>query len=542
MNIELKLTKDFERRLNAMTEKYGEDFLKLNGLDDSKLGFTDFIDNFIDSDNVANASIDPSANVGHKDIVSLINEMPKPHQKLLAYNKLYYEIKKKYGYRTANEWFEAEWNKALYLHDAHTSTFFSYCFTGDTKIMTKEGVKRLDELVGKDIMVLNKNHGWEPGTVQHFGRQPIKRLVLERYGATKEINVTGNHLWFVRTGKTSEHPNTILVSTDDLQPGMRIPYNTSKAWSLTKPSPFGVAHGFFTGDGHKCDYPRANFCGDKIALLPYFTPADVTGTDREYTTYGIPKYFNDLPSLDETSTYLYGWLAGYFAADGCVDKRGRCTLASCDIKTIAFAKDVLCVLGMPTPEIRYQDRVSNLTGEMSRIYTISLNPDCLREDFFIRPTHKESFVQAHCGVHHDRVWTVKSVMDLGYEDEVYCAVVPGTESFTLDGNVLTHNCFAYDLKDVAEKGLFFIETFNAEPPRHLESFVDMVKEHCSFCCNRSAGAVAYPNLIPYMWYFWNKDRENGYYLKTPEIYAEQQIQRLIYSLNQPFLRGGIQSA
>ena len=103
-------------------------------------------------------------------------------------------------------------------------------------------------------------------------------------------------------------------------------------------------------------------------------------------------------------------------------------------------------------------------------------------------------------------------------------------------------CFAYDLQDVAEKGLFFIDNFNAEPPKHLESFIDMVKEHCSFCCNRSAGAVAYPNLIPYMWYFWNVDCLNGYYLKDPETYAKQQVQRLIYSLNQPFLRSGIQSA
>lgn len=45
-----------------------------------------------------------------------------------------------------------------------------------------------------------------------------------------------------------------------------------------------------------------------------------------------------------------------------------------------------------------------------------------------------------------------------------------------------------------------------------------------------------------MWYFWNKDVQDGYYTKTPETYARQQIQRLIYSLNQPFLRGGIQSA
>lgn len=50
-------------------------------------------------------------------------------------------------------------------------------------------------------------------------------------------------------------------------------------------------------------------------------------------------------------------------------------------------------------------------------------------------------------------------------------------------------------------------------------------------------AVGLPNLIPYLWYFWNKDVKDNYYTDTPERYAKQQIQRLIYSLNQPFLRG-----
>ena len=140
MNVNIKLNKDFERQFNRLVEKYGEDFLKLQGLDEGKLSFTDFIDNFVDSDNVANASVDPNANVGHKDIVSLINEMSKPHQKLLAYNKLYYEIKKKYGYRAANDWLEAEWNKSLYLHDAHSATFTSYCFAYDLKDVAEKGL------------------------------------------------------------------------------------------------------------------------------------------------------------------------------------------------------------------------------------------------------------------------------------------------------------------------------------------------------------------------------------------------------------------
>lgn len=534
MNINIKLNKNFTTQYNKLQEEFGTDIAKINGFDDNQLSYTDFIDNFIDQSTVADASIDGNSNVSHKDIVTLEKEMPKPHEKLLAFNKIYYELQKKYGFQTANEWLRAEWIGQLYMHDANTTTFKHYCFRGDTKILTKKGIKTLKELVGKDIFVLNKNHGWENATVKNFGKQKLKKLTLERYGNEKIIYVTGNHVWFVRDNSTLKE-----VSTDNLQIGMKIPFNSSKIWSQVTPSPFGVAHGFFIGDGAK-DRLKANFCGDKVSLLPYFTPANIKGTKEEYTTIGIPKCFRELPSLDETPSYLYGWLSGYFAADGCVDTKGRCTISSTKKENIDFVRDILCVLGMPVNEVRYQDRVSNLTNEISRIYTLTLSDEYLKEDFFIRPTHKERFNPNKD--RKNRNWIVKNIEDTDYDEEVYCVVAPQTESFTLDNNVLTHNCFAYDLKDLAEKGLYFIEGRNAKPAKHLITFVDFVKEFISYACNRSSGAVGLPNLIPYMYYFWKKDVDNNYILRDKEYYAKQAFQRFIYAVNQPYLRDGSQSA
>lgn len=229
MQINIRLNKNFTTAFNRMQEKYGEEFSKLNGFADEQLSYTDFIDNFIDSETVADASVDGNANVGNKDMRTLMNEMPKPHRKLLAYNKIYYELNKKYGFRTANEWLEKEWTKALYMHDADTSTFIPYCF-------------------------------------------------------------------------------------------------------------------------------------------------------------------------------------------------------------------------------------------------------------------------------------------------------------------------AYDLKDLAEKGLFFLNNFNAESPKHLSTFIDFVKEFISFNSNRTSGACGLPNLIPYIYYFWKKDCEGGYATKNPDYYARQQIQRFVYAINQPYVRDGMQSA
>ena len=229
MNINIKLNKNFTSLFNKLSDKYGEGLAYLNGFGDDQLSYTDFIDNFVDKDTIADASIDGNSNVSHKDIVTLEREMPKPHSKLIAFNKVYYEIQKKYGFQAANEWLEMEWKGQLYMHDSNSCSF-------------------------------------------------------------------------------------------------------------------------------------------------------------------------------------------------------------------------------------------------------------------------------------------------------------------------RHYCFSYDLTDLAEKGLFFIEGQNAQPAKHLTTFVDFVKEFISYAANRSSGAVGLPNLLIYMYYFWKKDVENNYVIRNPEYYAKQSFQRFIYAVNQPYVRDGSQSA
>lgn len=229
MEINIKLNKNFTTQYNKLQAEYGTDIARINGFDDGQLSYTDFLDNFVAETTVADASIDGNSNVGHKDIVTLEKEMPKPHEKLIAFNKIYLEIQKKYGFQAANEWLRAEWVGELYMHDANTTSF-------------------------------------------------------------------------------------------------------------------------------------------------------------------------------------------------------------------------------------------------------------------------------------------------------------------------KHYCFAYDLKDLAERGLYFIEGRNAEPAQHLTTFVDFVKEFISYASNRSSGAVGLPNLIPYMFYFWKKDVDDNYFLRNPEYYAKQAFQRFIHAVNQPYVRDGSQSA
>ena len=73
MEISIKVNKDFENSYKKIKDEYGEDFEILNGLHDSHLNFSDFINSFVDK-NVADVTIDANANASNKDIRSLLSE------------------------------------------------------------------------------------------------------------------------------------------------------------------------------------------------------------------------------------------------------------------------------------------------------------------------------------------------------------------------------------------------------------------------------------------------------------------------------------
>ena len=140
MQIELNLSKDFERCLEDLKKKYGEDFEYINGVHPSQLDFSEFINKFVDKDTLADASIDPNANANHKDIRSFMTEKGKSEDKLFGYNKIFMEIKKQWGLRTAKQWLEQEFSKGFYLNDSTTASYFPYCWANDLTRLAQEGL------------------------------------------------------------------------------------------------------------------------------------------------------------------------------------------------------------------------------------------------------------------------------------------------------------------------------------------------------------------------------------------------------------------
>lgn len=140
MEINLNLDKDFTNCINELREKYGEKFEMMNGFHNQNLNFTDFINNFVDTTTVADVSIDANANSNTHDVRTLMSDMVKPHTKLLSFNKIFCETRKKYGLAAACKWLEEEWNGTFYLHDAPSSSFMSYCYAYDIQPIAEKGL------------------------------------------------------------------------------------------------------------------------------------------------------------------------------------------------------------------------------------------------------------------------------------------------------------------------------------------------------------------------------------------------------------------
>ena len=140
MEIELKLNKDFERTLNSLRTEFGEDFEYINGIHPSQLDYSEFIDKFVQNDTLADTTVDPNANANHRDIRSFMTEKGKSSDKLFGLNKIFIEIKKKWGIKTAKEWLRQEYTKGFYLNDSHTASYFPYCWANDLTRLATEGL------------------------------------------------------------------------------------------------------------------------------------------------------------------------------------------------------------------------------------------------------------------------------------------------------------------------------------------------------------------------------------------------------------------
>jgi len=331
------------------------------------------------------------------------------------------------------------------------------CFAGETAVVTRHGVKQIKDLAGTTQTLMTSNGLWTEAPVVNFGKQTLMKVTLKRAGVIKEIYSTPEHSWRIaKNYKGDRCINKREVLTKNLKKGMRLWSVYGYGISRTPISTAGVQHGIVYGDGnvpkdeHGFNTANIRLCGEKDSqLLKYFNGYPTRPIESDVEVSGLPRHYKEAPSLLFDRSYLLGWLAGYFAADGCVSKDGAVRLASYDRKSLELVKDVCYLLGIGAYGITSQEKISNLTNEPCTCYYVTLMPHTLTEDFFLTLEHRNRFIKnppekAECS------WNVVSIEETQRYENVYCAVVPETHEFVLEDNILTGNCLLLRAEDSRE--------------------------------------------------------------------------------------------
>ncbi|MFE1080761.1 DNA primase [Nocardiopsis alba] len=316
-----------------------------------------------------------------------------------------------------------------------------YCLAGETRVLTRDGVRPIRELAGGRHTILTRSATWVEAPFYSFGEQRLMRLTLSRNGQRKEIHATPEHRWFVQAGK--DRSKVREVTTEELRPDHRLAYVfPPKKITRTTPSPFGIAHGITFGDGTRHGRgSMAQLDAEKDpALLKWFPNSETSEQGRQILVHHLPGFFKDPPSLEESHSYLYGWLAGYLAADGHVSKDGTVMLNCADRSVLEHVRMVATRLGIGTYGITEQVREGFPGREPSSIFRVHFVNEDLTEEFFLHDAHRSRFSEAEKKFAR-RGWTVRSVEETDRFEEVFCAVVDEGHAFVLEDNILTGNCF-----------------------------------------------------------------------------------------------------
>lgn len=342
----------------------------------------------------------------------------------------------------------------------HGEAYGLNCFAGETMVVTPAGDVPIRDLVGESLLLIPNKVGlglWRKVEVRSFGSQKLLTVGLRRRQTKKAIRVTPDHRWIVSRagGKQMEATTAQLLPGDKLAMcfGRSLSSYGSQAIHL---SGVGVAQGFAFGDGSHQSGKRTPttiriYTKEKReGLSPYFSNCRITYPKHARgdvcQIHDLPRVWKRLPAAVESLSFLLGWFAGYFAADGSVSANGaQATLYSAKPAHLQFVKGICYQLGIRVSPIRFRKRKSGGCVPNAKdfpLYGMSFPVRDMPAEFWLLSHHRSRVDKwrAKATETQKSYWTISEVTDPGQTEEVFCAVVPGVEKFTLADNILTRNC------------------------------------------------------------------------------------------------------
>jgi hypothetical protein len=299
------------------------------------------------------------------------------------------------------------------------------CFSKETRFWANGRLISFEEVGdGNTVEVLAGDGEWRPAEVKRFGTAELRTIEIGFPGSNHvvEVEATANHRWFTDRGEVT-----------DLKPGDRIkiePADVAKGKGFDD----GFVHGLVFGDGWRDAKGDARFsirlCGDKQEHL-----ARLEAYGGHVTTSCPPSYggepvvhlaalnFVDMKQVPNGGTsleYQAGFLAGWMAADARVKGSNGSPsreLYSTNDAALDWVVERAPLLGYSvTGRSKLANEETNFGKRRKRVHILTLRPEPVE-------------------------YRVRTIKETGRVEDVWCVVEPVTSAFTIEGGIVTGNCW-----------------------------------------------------------------------------------------------------
>ncbi len=323
------------------------------------------------------------------------------------------------------------------------------CFGGEVEVLTRSGVKTLQECAeaGKAELRVMTESGpeWQKVPVKSFGRQKLLRVFL---GDGSFIRATADHQWVPHnSGKIQLDRRKTTTEFRNNEPLPLVLDDVPFEWNEETTAAY--AHGFVFGDGclegkdatpKRAGTAHVRMFGAKTAMVSilknfgeigYFTYKG----EKLPSAYCLPASWKSLPE-NPSPNYALGFILGLITADGHVRSEIRIHNKSEDV--LEEIQRMARHAGLRAHKPYLDRELSPFDGTEKPCYALGISTWNMNPDWFVRDDQ-----QAGLGItRRPKTTTVTEVVDLGDEDEVFCAQVPEYRNFVLANGVLTGNCWA----------------------------------------------------------------------------------------------------
>lgn len=314
------------------------------------------------------------------------------------------------------------------------------CFSGDTLVVTAQGIRDLESLAGTSPVVLSRGRmvrgealyfgakkmlevEFQPVHLHNFGPKGLRYSRAARSSFRRMVKATSGHRWPTMRG---------LTLTSTLVEGDIVP---AAVWNPAKQSDSyrrGFRHGFVFGDGRRVTAKSSAFsvdfygCKDEAAKWAFDDirqrKPDARVAEGLYRGTAVLKDDLDLKRIPPQDLadpdHIAGFVDGWRAADGGYHRSGSAWIESTSHEALDWLELHLPLAGyMVLGRGEHMNLVTNKGVRTRTVKTIT----------FASPNGIEN------------AWRVNRVRPSTFE-ESFCLTVPGSERFVLAGGIETMNC------------------------------------------------------------------------------------------------------